>query len=188
VTKRFGAFTAVDGVDIEIEDRKLHALIGPNGAGKTTLFNLISGMFAPDRGTVMLAGHAIGGLAPESVTGYGLARSFQITNLFASLTVSEHLRLGVQARSAARFHPLRSAAGLEEVNSETRALVKFLGLEGLEQVPVANLSYGGQRLVEIGLALAAKPRALLLDEPLVGLAAAERSRITQLIRGLTPTR
>jgi ABC-type branched-subunit amino acid transport system ATPase component len=185
VTKRFGGFTAVDGVDIAIEDRKLHALIGPNGAGKTTLFNLISGMFAPDQGTVALAGQSIGGLAPEEVMAHGLARSFQITSLFPSLTVWEHLRLGVQARSPSRFHPLRRASALEAVNRETRELVKFLGLEGVEQVAVSSLSYGGQRLVEIGVALAAKPRCLLLDEPLVGLAAAERERITELIRGLT---
>jgi ABC-type branched-subunit amino acid transport system ATPase component/ABC-type branched-subunit amino acid transport system permease subunit len=185
VTKRFGGFTAVDGVDLAIEDRKLHALIGPNGAGKTTLFNLISGMFAPDHGTVALAGQPISGLSPEGVMAHGLARSFQITSLFPSLTVWEHLRLGVQARSPSRLHPLRRASALTAVNEETRELVRFLGLEGVEEVAVSSLSYGGQRLVEIGVALAARPRALLLDEPLVGLAAAERERITELIRGLT---
>jgi ABC-type branched-subunit amino acid transport system ATPase component/ABC-type branched-subunit amino acid transport system permease subunit len=185
VTKRFGGFTAVDAVALEVRDRTLHALIGPNGAGKTTLFNLISGMFAPDRGEVKLAGTPIAGLPPEGVMAQGLSRSFQITSLFPSLSVWEHLRLGVQARSAQRLDPFRRADGLAEVNRETRELVKFLGLEGVEQVPVSSLSYGGQRLVEIGVALSAKPRALLLDEPLVGLAAAERERITQLIRGLT---
>jgi ABC-type branched-subunit amino acid transport system ATPase component len=185
VTKRFGAFTAVGGVNLQLEDRRLHALIGPNGAGKTTLFNMISGMFAPDEGEITLAGDRIGGLPPEGVMAKGVARSFQITSLFPSLTVWEHLRLGAQARAPQRLHPLRSADSLGQVNQETRELVKFLGLEGVEQVPVSNLSYGGQRLVEIGVALAAKPRALLLDEPLVGLAAAERERITGLIRGLT---
>jgi len=185
VSKRFGGFIAVDGVDLTLEDRRLHALIGPNGAGKTTLFNLISGQFAPDQGDVALAGRAIGGLPPEAVVACGLARSFQITSLFPSLTVWEHLRLGVQARSPQRFDPVRHASSLSEVNAQTRELVKFLGLEGMESVPVSSLSYGGQRLIEIGVALSAKPRALLLDEPLVGLAAAERERITALIRGLT---
>ncbi len=184
VAKHFGGFTAVDGVDLSIGDRTLHALIGPNGAGKTTLFNLISGMFAPDQGTVVLAGQPIGGLAPEDVMAQGLARSFQITSLFPSLSVWEHLRLAVQARSPHRFDLLRRASGLDGVNRETRELVQFLGLEGVEPVRVSDLSYGGQRLVEIGVALAAKPRCLLLDEPLVGLAAAERERITGLIRGL----
>jgi len=185
VTKRFGGFVAVDRVDLEVRDRTLHALIGPNGAGKTTLFNLISGMYAPDLGSVQLAGQGIGGLPPEAVMAHGLSRSFQITSLFPSLTVWEHLRLGVQARARRRFHPLIRAHSLEEVNVQTRELVKFLGLEGMESATVADLSYGGQRLVEIGVALAARPRALLLDEPLAGLAAAERERITGLIRGLT---
>ncbi len=185
VTKRFGGFTAVDRVDFALEDRGLQALIGPNGAGKTTLFNLISGMFAPDRGEVRLAGQQIGGSPPEAVVAHGLARSFQITSLFPALTVWEHLRLGVQARSPRRFHPLLPARSLEDVNTQTRELVRFLGLEGVEDAAVADLSYGGQRLVEIGVALAARPRALLLDEPLAGLAAAERERVTALIRGLT---
>ena len=185
VTKRFGGFTAVDRVDLEVHGGKLHALIGPNGAGKTTLFNLISGMFPPDQGTVRLDGRPVSGLPPEGVTAQGLSRSFQITSLFPSLSVWEHMRLGVQARSPHRFDALRRASSLEAVNAETRELVRFLGLEGVEQVPASALSYGGQRLVEIGVALAAKPRALLLDEPLAGLAAAERERITALIRGLT---
>ncbi|MCW5622139.1 MAG: ATP-binding cassette domain-containing protein, partial [Burkholderiales bacterium] len=185
VRKRFGAFTAVDGVDLQLQDRRLHALIGPNGAGKTTLFNLISGMYAPDEGSVEMNGTAIAGLPPEQVMAHGVSRSFQITSLFPSLSVWEHLRLAVQARSPQRFRALEGADTLQEVNDETRALVHFLGLEGVEQAAVSNLSYGGQRLVEIGVALAAKPRALLLDEPLVGLAAAERERVTGLIRDLT---
>jgi ABC-type branched-subunit amino acid transport system ATPase component/ABC-type branched-subunit amino acid transport system permease subunit len=184
VRKRFGAFTAVDGVDLQLADRRLHALIGPNGAGKTTLFNLVSGMFAPDSGEVRLGRVSIGGLTPDRVMAQGLSRSFQITSLFPSLTVWEHLRLAVQARASQRFHALRRADSLQAVNQETRELVRYLGLEGVEQVAVSDLSYGGQRLVEIGVALAAKPRALLLDEPLVGLAAAERERITTLIRDL----
>ncbi len=185
VRKRFGGFVAVDGVDLQLHDRRLHALIGPNGAGKTTLFNLISGMFAPDGGQVEMAGTPIDGLPAEEVMARGVSRSFQITSLFPSLTVWEHLRLAVQARSPQRFQALRKASTLAEVNAETQSLVRFLGLEGVEQVAVSNLSYGGQRLVEIGVALAARPRALLLDEPLVGLAAAERERVTQLIRDLT---
>ena len=184
VRKRFSGFTAVDGVDLALADRRLHALIGPNGAGKTTLFNLLSGMFPPDSGAVRLAGTSIAGMRPEQAMAQGVSRSFQITSLFPALSVWELLRLGVQARSRMRFSPMRRAAALAGVNAETRELVRFLGLEGVEQVAVSNLSYGGQRLVEIGVALAARPRVLLLDEPLVGLAAAERERITTLIRDL----
>ena len=191
VVKRFGDFAAVDGASLKVADRRLHALIGPNGAGKTTLFNAISGLYPADGGTITLAGELLSNaridtLSADRVAARGLSRSFQITNIFPSLSVVENLRLGCQARDPARFGLWRSAATLVEVNRETAALIHFLGLEGLERVPVSSLSYGGQRLVEIGIPLAAKPRVLLLDEPLVGLAAAERERIAALIRSLTP--
>jgi ABC-type branched-subunit amino acid transport system ATPase component/ABC-type branched-subunit amino acid transport system permease subunit len=185
VTKRFGDFTAVDAVDLTLSDRRLHALIGPNGAGKTTLFNVVSGMYPPEGGRFLLDGQPLEGLAPEQVVTRGLARSFQITNLFPSLTVEENLRLAAQARDPGRFGFWRPFTSLATVTAETRALVRFLGLEGLEAVPVSSLSYGGQRLLELGLALAARPRVLLLDEPLAGLAAAERERVTALVRRLT---
>ena len=185
VSKRFGEFTAVAGVDLVLVDRRLHALIGPNGAGKTTLFNVCSGMYPPDGGQLLLAGERFDGLAAECIVSRGLARSFQVTNLFPALTVLENLRLGAQARDRQRFNAWRPSTSLATVNEETRQLVSFLGLEGLEEVPVSSLSYGGQRLVEMGLALAARPRVLLLDEPLAGLAAAERERITGLVRRLT---
>ncbi len=186
VVKRFGAFTAVDGASLGVSDRRLHALIGPNGAGKTTLFNAISGLYPPDGGAIALSGERIDGLPAEAIAARGLARSFQITNLFPSLSVAENLRLGCQARDPARLALWRPAGALTTVNAETQALIRFLGLEGLERVPVASLSYGGQRLVEIGIPLAARPRVLLLDEPLVGLAATERERITALVRSLAP--
>ena len=185
VSKRFGEFTAVAGVDLCLADRRLHALIGPNGAGKTTLFNVCSGMYAPDGGQLLLAGERVDGLPAERIVSRGLTRSFQVTNLFPALTVFENLRLGTQARDRQRFNAWRPSTGLATVNEETRQLVSFLGLEGLEEVPVSSLSYGGQRLVEMGVALAARPRVLLLDEPLAGLAAAERERITTLVRRLT---
>ena len=185
VSKRFGEFTAVDGVDLTLLDRRLHALIGPNGAGKTTLFNVVSGMYPPDGGQLLLDGQRLEGLPPERVAAHGLARSFQITNLFPALTVLENLRLGAQARDPRRFDAWRPSATLGRVNEETRALVRFLGVEGVEEVPVASLSYGGQRLVEIGVALAGRPRVLLLDEPLAGLAPAERERVAALVKRLT---
>jgi branched-chain amino acid transport system ATP-binding protein len=185
VTKRFGEFTAVAGVDLILADRRRHALIGPNGAGKTTLFNVCSGMYPPDEGQLLLSGERLDGLPAERIVSRGLARSFQVTNLFPALTVFENLRLGAQARDRQRFDPWRPSTSLATVNQETKQLVSFLGLEGLEEAPVANLSYGGQRLVEMGVALAARPRVLLLDEPLAGLAAAERERISDLVRRLT---
>src|SRR5204863_4147338 len=105
LVKRFGGIHAVDGVALVIKDRTLHALIGPNGAGKTTAFNLLSGLYPPDRGTIELEGRSIAGLKPEDITAAGVGRSFQITNLFGGLSVEENIRLAVQAR-----HPLRFAA------------------------------------------------------------------------------
>ena len=186
VSKRFGAFTAVDRASLRLADRCLHALIGPNGAGKTTLFNVISGLYPADGGSITLAGRRLDARSADRTARSGLARSFQITNLFPSLPVAENLRLACQARDPARFALWRSAPGLAQVAAETALLIRFLGLEGLEQVPAANLSYGAQRLLEIGIPLAARPRVLLLDEPLVGLAAAERDRIAGLIRSLVP--
>ncbi|HEX9647008.1 MAG TPA: branched-chain amino acid ABC transporter ATP-binding protein/permease [Alphaproteobacteria bacterium] len=184
VTKRFGRFRAVAGVDLELRDRELRALIGPNGAGKTTLFNLISGMYPPDEGELALFGSAVAGLPADRLARLGLARSFQITNLFPTLSVHENLRLGVQARHKGRLDLWRNAGSFARVHEETRALIGLLGFEGIEHVAVSDLSYGMQRLLEIGLALAARPRVLLLDEPLAGLADQERERIVGLIRAL----
>jgi ABC-type branched-subunit amino acid transport system ATPase component/ABC-type branched-subunit amino acid transport system permease subunit len=184
VSKRFGAFTAVDRASLRIADRCLHALIGPNGAGKTTLFNVISGLYPAEGGSITLGGLRIDTRSADRVARSGLTRSFQITNLFPSLPVAENLRLACQARDPARFALWRRVSTLAQVAAETALLVRFLGLEGLEQVPAANLSYGGQRLLEIGIPLGARPRVLLLDEPLVGLAVAERERIAGVIRSL----
>ena len=185
IARSFGAIQAVRHAGFSVARRTLHALIGPNGAGKTTAFNVISGMFPPDRGKVLLDGAAIEGLGPDAVCRRGLARSFQITNLFAGLSVGENLRLGVQATHAARFSPWRDARGIAAINQETAEIAAFLGVEGMERAAAGTLSYGGQRLVDMGLALTSKPRMLLLDEPLAGLAATERERIGRLIKRIS---
>jgi ABC-type branched-subunit amino acid transport system ATPase component/ABC-type branched-subunit amino acid transport system permease subunit len=184
VAKRFGGLVAVADADLEVHARRLQALIGPNGAGKTTLFNVVSGMYPPDAGEIRLRGERVEGLAPDRLVARGIARSFQITNLFPGLTVRENIRLGIQATNPGRFDLWRAADDHELVNTQTGALIEFLGLKGLEPARVDQLSYGGQRLLEIGVALTARPRVLLLDEPLAGLAAAERERIVGLIRRL----
>ena len=184
VTKKFGDFTAVDGVTIRIEHGRLQALIGPNGAGKTTLFNVLSGLYPPESGRLSFAGEELQGKAADRFATLGIARSFQVTNLFQGLAVFENIRLGVQARHRDRFHMFHAKEEFEDINLETKELIRFLGLEGVESAPVASLSYGGQRLMEIGVALTARPKLLLLDEPLAGLAAAERERIVGMIRTL----
>ena len=185
IEKSFGGIHAVRKVDLQVRDRTLHALIGPNGAGKTTAFNLISGLFEPDQGEIKLAGRSISGLSPEKITRAGIGRSFQITNLFPSLTVGENVRLAVQARDRARFSGWTYAHGRGRVNQQTAEIIKTMGLAGVEEAEAASLSYGGQRLLDMSLALATRPRLLLLDEPLAGLAAAERDRVGNLIKQIS---
>lgn len=184
IAKSFGGIKAVTGVDLTVPGQGVHALIGPNGAGKTSLFNLISGMFPADQGTVRLGEHDLTRLEPNQICRRGLARSFQITNLFKGLTVRQNLCLSVLSRDPHRFSLLRRLDTLQTTQSQTNDLVKYLGVQGMEEAIAEDLSYGGQRVVDMGLALGAAPRVLLLDEPLAGLAAAERDRIGRLIRRL----
>ncbi len=181
VGKRFGGVQAVSEAGLSLHAGEIHALIGPNGAGKTTLFNLISGLHPSDAGTVRLRGRDIQRLRDYEICRQGLARSFQITNLFRRLSIYENLRLSVQARHVRRFNCWRDIDAFDDIHSETAELVKFLGLEGIETIEAGDLSYGGQRLVDLGIALGSKPQVLLLDEPLAGLAAAERERVSNLV-------
>ena len=148
---------------------------------------MISGLFAPDEGDVLLRGHSVAALPPERITQAGIGRSFQITNLFPALSVKENVRLAIQARHPQRFDPWTAARSIEHIEHETAALIRYLGVAGMEAAEAGALSYGGQRLLDMGLALATKPRVLLLDEPLAGLAAAERQRIGDIINVSPPT-
>ncbi|WP_233582915.1 branched-chain amino acid ABC transporter ATP-binding protein/permease [Candidimonas sp. SYP-B2681] len=184
ISKNFGGIKAVDDVNLEVRAKGVHALIGPNGAGKTSLFNLISGLFPADQGALSLGSMKLNGLSPDQICANGLARSFQITNLFKGLSVRENLCLSVLSRDPQRFSIWKRLDALPLTQSQTDELVKYLGVQGMETAIAEDLSYGGQRVVDMGLALGAAPRILLLDEPLAGLAAAERDRIGTLIRNL----
>ena len=184
VSKTFGGIRAVTDASLQVGAGEIHALIGPNGAGKTTLFNLVSGLYPTDSGTITLNGREIQGVASEAICHQGLARSFQITNLFKGLSIYENLRLSLQAQSAGRFNLWRDIDHYEDIHAETAELIKFLGLEGIETIEGGELSYGGQRLVDLGIALGSKPQVLLLDEPLAGLAAAERERVSNLVKNI----
>ena len=185
ISKHFGGIRAVTNASLTIGAGEIHALIGPNGAGKTTLFNLISGLYPTDAGTIRLDGREIQGVPSDLICHRGLARSFQITNLFRGLSIYENLRLSLQAQQS----PCASTSGaistaIPTIHAETAELIKFLGLEGIEAIEGGELSYGGQRLVDLGIALGSKPQVLLLDEPLAGLAAAERERVSNLIKNV----
>jgi branched-chain amino acid transport system ATP-binding protein len=185
LAKSFGGIKAVSDASLAVRDRSLHALIGPNGAGKTTVFNLITGMFAPDHGSVMLAGKSLAGMPSYRIAAAGLGRSFQITNLFPRVSIAENLRLAVQASDASHFGAWADAQRNQRVTARTAELIRYLGLSGIEGAEAGSLSYGGQRLLDMGLALAGAPRVLLLDEPLAGLAAAERERVGNLIKRIS---
>jgi ABC-type branched-subunit amino acid transport system ATPase component len=182
VSKHFGGIRAVSGANLSVQSGEIHALIGPNGAGKTTLFNLVSSLYRPDEGTIRLNGQDVHGLPIQDICQRGLARSFQITSLFNGSSIYENIRLSLQARHTARFHIWRDVDSYSDIHAETVELMRFLGLEGIEHIQGGELSYGGQRLVDLGIALGSKPQILLLDEPLAGLAAAERERVSNLIK------
>ena len=184
VSKHFGGIRAVSNASLTVDAAQIHALIGPNGAGKTTLFNVVSGMYPPSQGSVRLYGERIDRLPSHRICERGIARSFQITNLFRSLSIYENLRLSLQAKHAGRFNAWRDIDSYPEIHAEAAELIKFLGLEGIEETEGGELSYGGQRLVDLGIALGSKPKVLLLDEPLAGLAAAERERVSNLVKSM----
>ncbi|HEY9455856.1 MAG TPA: branched-chain amino acid ABC transporter ATP-binding protein/permease, partial [Bradyrhizobium sp.] len=184
VSKTFGGIRAVTDASLTVGAGEIHALIGPNGAGKTTLFNLVSGLFPTDQGTIRLNGREIQGVSSEAICHQGLARSFQITNLFKGLSIYENLRLSLQAQDPGRFNLWRDIDHYSDIHAETAELIKFLGLQGIETIEGGELSYGGQRLVDLGIALGSKPQVLLLDEPLAGLAAAERERVSNLVKNI----
>jgi ABC-type branched-subunit amino acid transport system ATPase component/ABC-type branched-subunit amino acid transport system permease subunit len=182
--KRFGALRAVDGVDLTVRRGELRSVIGPNGAGKTTLFNCVTTLFPVDDGRAIFGGVDITNRLPHHLVRRGLARSFQIISLFQALPVFENVRIAVQARTRYRFSLFAWADDLAEINAETWQFLDDLGLSAKADMPANSLSHGDQRLLEIGIALATRPTLLLLDEPLAGLSAGERTRVAELIRRL----
>ncbi len=180
----FGGLRAVDNVDFQAERNAITTVIGPNGAGKTTLFNLISGALRPDRGRVELAGVDVTGFAPAALQRAGLARSFQITNLFFDLTVWENLRIASQVLEPVSRALLPVAASRRAL-ARVDALIERFGLEDVETDLAGALSHGEQRRLEIAMALASEPSVLLLDEPTQGMSHSDTEDTAALIRGLT---
>lgn len=181
VTVRFGDFTALAGVSLDVAAGATIALIGPNGAGKTTLINALSGRVALTGGTIALDGRDITGLPAHARARAGLGRSFQIINIFPDMTVEQNLRIGAQAHRF-RLQPFwRPAAAWPELAAQARAMAEMVGLADMLDQPVGRLSHGRQRALELGLTLMAEPRVLLLDEPLAGVGRQELAATVALI-------
>ena len=181
---RFGAFQAVAEVNLSLEPGARQALIGPNGAGKTTLINLLTGVLKPTSGSIHMGGTDITRLPGDKRARMGLARTFQINTLFPSLTPLLSVVLAISEREGLGATWWRPLKGCTAVFDEAHALLRTLKLDGLSDVPVAELAYGKQRLLEIALALAAKPRILLLDEPAAGVPEDESGELFEAIAAL----
>jgi branched-chain amino acid transport system ATP-binding protein len=182
VSKVFGGLTAVADVALTVRPGERRAIIGPNGAGKTTLFNVISGQLAPTTGRILLFGHDVTRLPAFRRAALGLARTFQITNLFPTLTVRENVLLAVQALERTKLVMFRSIRAYGHLYERTADLLDAVGLAGKDDVVVKTLSHGEQRQLEIALALAGRPRLLLLDEPAAGLSSAEAQMLVGMLK------
>lgn len=182
--KHFGGMRAVTDVSLSVPEGARHAIIGPNGAGKTTLINLLTGMLSPSEGDVYLGAERVTKLRPDQRVKRGLARTFQINNLFPDLTVVQSLLLAVCEQRGIAINPWRSLDGCAEEIASARAILRMLNLEAAETDVVRKLPYGQQRLVEIALALACRPRVLLLDEPAAGVPKSESEALFHAIAGL----
>jgi branched-chain amino acid transport system ATP-binding protein len=184
LAKHFGGVIASDDISLEVAAGELHAIIGPNGAGKTTLIGQLAGEIAPDAGRILFAGQDVTALATPRRSALGLARSFQITSLFPEFTALDNVALAVQAHAGHSFRfwaPARRAAELRE---PARAALGRVGLAARADTVVARLSHGEHRQLELAMALATRPRLLLLDEPMAGLGPDESGRMVELMREL----
>lgn len=185
VTKSFGALPVIRGVYLEIKSGERHAVIGPNGAGKSTLFNLISGLFPVTGGDIKLRQSSIAGMPPHRINRHGLARSFQITNIFHRMSVFENLRIGVMARHGVRYNLFRPISALSRINDEARGILAQVGLSARASHVAGDLSYSEQRALEIGMTLTTGADVILLDEPTAGMSREETARAVELIRNVT---
>jgi branched-chain amino acid transport system ATP-binding protein len=184
LSRSFGRFAALTDVSLTVERGVLSALIGPNGAGKTTFYNVVSGRFPPTRGRVLLDGEDVTGLAAHRLAGRGVARSFQITNVFPNLSVLENVVVPLVLHRGRARRLLRPLARERDLHARAEEVLESVGLLGQAHRPAGMLSYGDKRLVEMAIVLARSPRLVLLDEPTAGMNPEETDRMIALVRRL----
>jgi branched-chain amino acid transport system ATP-binding protein len=187
LTKRFGGLVAIDRFDLEVAEGAIHSIIGPNGAGKTTAFNCIMEFYRPDAGEVYFAGERIDGITPDRVAAAGINRTYQTIRLFRNLTAIENILVGMHLHLkstwvGAMFNTAGTRADEDRAHIEATRILEFVGLRGRGDVVARNLSYGDQRRLEIGRALATRPRLLMLDEPMAGMNPRESLEMMNFVR------
>jgi len=185
VDKDFSGLEVLLGINLTVEHGERHAIIGPNGAGKSTLFNLITGKHRVSNGQILFKDQDITNWPPHKVCRVGLARSFQVTNIFPSMTVYENIRNVIVSKKGMRFNMFTRLGNIEDVDAETRGVLETIGLETASDTPAGELAYGHQRALEIGLALATEPELILLDEPTAGMTTEETRDAVKLIERIT---
>jgi len=184
LVKSFGGILATDNLTFKVETGELHAVIGPNGAGKTTLIEQITGEIEPDSGSVMFDGNDISDVPVYLRSAYGLARSFQITNIFMDMTVWDNVALAVQAHAGHSFHFWKNASKEQILREPAFEYLQQVGLEKRSDDVAGNLSHGEHRQLEIAMALATRPKMLLLDEPMAGMGPEESKSMVEILQGL----
>ena len=185
VYKDFSGLEVLLGINLAIEKGERHSIIGPNGAGKSTLFNLVTGKYKPSKGRIIFKGEDITGWSPFKINRGGLARSFQIINIFPNMTVFENMRNAILSKTGMRFNMISLLKGLNKIQDEANDFLETLGLMELSGIPAGELSYGQQRALEIGLTLATDPELILLDEPTAGMSTDETREAVRLIDKIT---
>ncbi len=184
--KNFGGLAVTNDVSLSLQKGDRIALIGPNGAGKTTFVNLVTGLLKPDGGSVHLDGHDVTATSPSARVKQGLVRSFQVTRLFSEMTPEEHVALGILQRQGKSGRIFADYHGMPEVMAEIADILGLLNLREIARVPVAQIAYGQQRLLEIALAMALRPKVLLLDEPAAGVPSSDTVLIERALAQLPP--
>ncbi|MGE3148967.1 MAG: ABC transporter ATP-binding protein [Pseudorhodoplanes sp.] len=182
--KKFGGLTVTDSVALSVMPGELHAVIGPNGAGKTTLINQVSGFVRPDSGVIRFAGQDITSLPVHARAALGLARSFQITSVIPDFSALENVALAVQARSGSSFRFFGCVGAEDDLNRQAEAMLAEVGLSERAGARAGELSHGEKRALELAIALAMRPKLLLLDEPMAGTGRDETGRLIEVLRGL----
>ncbi|MBA2779861.1 ABC transporter ATP-binding protein [Billgrantia kenyensis] len=182
LTKQFRGFTAVDDVNLQVQEGHIHALIGPNGAGKTTVFNLLTKFLPPTQGEILYRGKSITGMKANEIARMGMVRSFQISAVFAHMTALENVRVALQRPIGTSFHFWKSERTLDHLNERAIELLDEVGLREYADVLTVEMPYGRKRALEVATTLAMNPTLMLLDEPTQGMGAEDVNRIVELIR------